>query len=143
MKFVDFMKGLTVGLISAAVLLTMILGLSVVVGFEGETMLLMTLIGFNIGLTLLGAGILVYYFAVVKGKINKDDRIKDLVLELNSIESAKKDIEKGYFQRNIDAESKKDIMNDLKRREAKVRNQIKILQDANGNDEKVDADDEE
>lgn len=134
MKFRDFIMGIVTGLIAVTVMLAAIFFLSIGVGFDGDEVLLVTIVGFNAALLLFGMGIALYYVAVVRGKIGRDDRVKDLVLELNSIESAMKDIEKGYFKRNIDAESKNSIMNDLKRREAKLKNQIKILQNRDDED---------
>lgn len=125
--FEDFTWGLITGLFVSIILLFGVFGLTILLGFQASGVLLMTIIGFNFAVVLFGISFGIYYLAVIKGKINKSQRVKDLLLELQSIKNARKQIEEGYFKRTLDKDSKDNILRDLKKNETKLENQIELL----------------
>lgn len=125
--FEDFTWGLITGLFVSILLLFGVFGITVLLGFRATGVLMMTIIGFNFAVVLFGISFGIYYLAIVKGKINKGRRLKDLLIELQSIKNAKKQIEEGYFKRTLDKDSRDKILRDLKKNGTKLKNQIELL----------------
>lgn len=139
----NFSWGIIVGLFAVVILLTVVFGFSVGFGFDPTKVPLVTLLGFNVALILLESGIAIYILGVQKGLFSKKDRIKDLLLQLNAVKSAREDVEKGFFSRKLGRESRDEILRDLKKRELELKNQIELMKEREGSSEGSNKDEKE
>lgn len=129
LDFENFSWGIIISLFAVVIILTSVFGFTTGLGFDPDKVPIFTLLGFNLALILLEAGIAIYMYGVVKGKFNKEDRMKNLLLQLNSVKNARKDVEKGFFSRKLGKESRDNILTDLKQKELELKNQLELLRE--------------
>lgn len=127
MKQDKFIMGVIIGLFVSVLLFSFTFIVSLITGISRETSLIYSLLVFTISLLMVEMGVLVYYMGFTRGKFSKKERLENLVIELNSIKNAKKDVQKGYFQRGLDKKSRDDILDRLKERELRIKNEIELL----------------
>ncbi len=125
--FENFSWGIIVGLFAVVVLLGVTFGLSATMGIEREMVPLYTLLAFTTSMALFEAGLIVYMHGTTSGTFHAEDRKNNLVLELNSIRSTRKDVEKGFMKREMDKESRDEMLRNLKQKELEIKNKLIAL----------------
>ncbi|MFP4115790.1 MAG: hypothetical protein ACLFTQ_01090 [Candidatus Aenigmatarchaeota archaeon] len=128
LDFENFSWGIVLGLFAVVALLGATLGLTQYLDIETKLAPLYTLLAFTMGMVLLEGGLIVYMRGVKKGSIHSEERKNNLILKLNSIKSAREDVEEGFMHREMDKESRDKMLRDLKQKELETKNQLKALQ---------------
>lgn len=134
LDFENFSWGIILGIFAVVVLLISVFGFLISLNFDPEKVPMFTLLGLNVALVFLEGGIALYILGVEKGVLHKDDKRKSLLLKLNSIKNARKDVQKGFFSRKLDKESRDEMVRDLKKEEIQLQNRIDLLGDKGGED---------
>ena len=131
LDFENFSWGVVATLFGVVLLLGGVFGFSTLLNVEQNFIPLYALLGFSFALVLLETGILIYMHGVNSGTFHKEERRKNLILKLNSIKNAREDVEEGFMHREMDKDSRDQMLRDLKQKELEVKNQLETLQDGN------------
>ncbi|MFP4116575.1 MAG: hypothetical protein ACLFQ8_00595 [Candidatus Aenigmatarchaeota archaeon] len=126
--FEHFSWGVVVALFAVIVLLGVTFGFSASLDIEMEKVPLYALLGFTISMALFEGGLIVYLYGANRGAFHSEERRKNLILKLNSVKNAREDVEEGFMKRNMDKESRDEMLRDLKQKELEIKNQLETLQ---------------
>lgn len=126
-NFKDFSWGVVTGFFSVVIMLSSLLLLFRWMGYSLAESSKLSVFSLSIGLIFILIALAIYIIAGFKGKIHRNQRLENLLLELNSVKKAKEDAEGEYFRRGMDRDSRNKILQDLKRRELTLKSQIEIL----------------
>lgn len=124
MRYENFLWGslfslfVVVGVIFSSFLISFKLNMSLL---NSAVYILMAL---NLSLVVFEVWLIMYYQGVRSGKIDKEGMMKDLLIQLNAVKQAEKEIKQNYFKRKLDKDSYNDIVNKLRKDEVKLKNQI-------------------
>jgi len=127
--FEYFSWGIVVGLFAVVVLLGVTFGFSATMDIEPEMVPLYSLLGFTASMAIFEGGLIIYLYGANRGKFHGEERKKNLILKLNSVRNAREDVEEGFMERNMDKDSRDQMLRDLKQKELEIKNQLEALQD--------------
>lgn len=124
----NFLLGVVIGLALSVFVLYISLHIASTLTDDEKLIPVYTIFSYLLFLVVPELLLLIYYtaFAVEEGS-EKQQKLVDLSTELDSIQRAKEDVQKGYFQRNIDEGTMDNMLQDLKQREIEVKNKIDML----------------
>lgn len=124
MKHENFLWGSVFSLFAIVAVIFLSVMISMKMGFSPSESSIYILMGLNFSLLFLEIGLIIYYQGIRSGKIDKEGRMKDLLIQLNAVKQAEKEIKQSYFKRKLDKNSYNDILNKLKKDEVKLKNEI-------------------
>lgn len=135
MELENFTMGMIIALFAIVIIIISIFSILIYLDIQSEFVPLLTLMGVNIGLIFIEIGIVIFYIGTSKGKFFKGKRLKNLLLELNSIRNTKDDVKKEYYSRKLDEKTRNRILSDLREEELKIKNKIELIKDNDNNPE--------
>ncbi len=136
-EFENFSWGLVIGLFVVVVLLSVAFFVSAYPDFFDHMVPIYTLLGFVFSIAIFEAGLIVYMHGVNRGTFHKENRQQNLVLRLNAVKNARKDVEEGFMKREMDKESRDQMLRNLKQKELEIKNRLTALK---GEDIKLEPD---
>ncbi len=126
--FEHFSWGIIVGLFAVVVLLGVTFGFSASLDIDMELVPLYALLGFSVSMSLFEAGLIIYMYGTNRGTFHREARKENLILKINAVKNARNEVEEGFMKRDMDKDSRDQMLRNLKQKEIEMKNRLEALQ---------------